>query len=130
MRPLIAWVKAGADPDKAPKYGDQEWILLVIDGDGPRQYHHKLLYPEAQSYPVTLGSGRDIALGALRAKKSPREAVAIACDEDVWSGGEIQVVDLREALGLVAAPRRTVMRGVNPKTGKNIIGLEKLEAAE
>ena len=41
--------------------------------------------------PVALGSGGDIALGALAAGASVQEAVEIATSFDVFSGGEVQV---------------------------------------
>ena len=100
FRPLVDWVKAGADPDKAPKVGDLEWGLLVITRERAVHYQSKCVFPEDVTYPFTTGSGRDIALGALRAGKSAREAVELACEDDVWSGGKILSFNISEALGL------------------------------
>ena len=41
--------------------------------------------------PVALGSGGDIALGALAAGATVEEAVEIATSFDVFSGGDVQV---------------------------------------
>lgn len=49
--------------------------------------------------PFCLGSGRDIARGALAAGADSRRAVEIACELDVDCGGEIQVVTLDSLRG-------------------------------
>ena len=99
MRPLVDWVKAGADPDKLPKFGEMAWGLLVISRTRAVHYQSRCHFPEEVSYPFTTGSGREIALGAMRAGRSAREAVEIACEEDVWSGGKILSYNISEALG-------------------------------
>lgn len=104
LRPLIEWVKAGADPERAPKTAESDWgCLLVIDGlgkEGARCYFSKAPYPDSVDFPFAIGSGREIALGAMKAGKTPRQALDIAADCDIYSGGEIQVVDIAQALGL------------------------------
>ena len=101
MRPVIEWVKAGADPQHIPKVADNDWgVLLVIDREGMRCYSSKVPYAENIDLPFAMGSGRQMAWGALKAGMSPLEAVGIACDGDPWSGGEIQVINISEALGL------------------------------
>ena len=97
--PLIKWVTDGADPEKIPK-GDLRWQLLVITRTAFVTYSNTCPYAERQDYPFTTGSGRDVAYGAMKAGKSPREAVAIAAEDDLYTGGEIQVVNIAEALGL------------------------------
>lgn len=41
-----------------------------------------------------IGSGRDFALAAMRLGKSPREAVELSAEFDVYTGGEIEVVEI------------------------------------
>lgn len=41
-----------------------------------------------------VGSGREIALGAMHAGASPREAVKIACKLNAFSGGSVRVLYL------------------------------------
>lgn len=41
-----------------------------------------------------IGSGRDFALAAMRLGKSAREAVEIAAEFDIYTGGNIDVVDI------------------------------------
>ena len=97
--PLIKWHQAGADPDKLPKCGyEGGWALVVIDRDGIRRYTDKCPYADPARYPYVDGSGYQYALGAVKAGADPAEAVRIACECDVHSGGEVQVVDIAEAL--------------------------------
>lgn len=118
---IIDWEQAGAK-DKPPSEGvDNKWTLLAMRADGSR-----LLYTSSTPYPVPLpmlfaiGSGADYAMGAMRAGKSPREAIEIIRDHrlDVWTGGEIQVVELMD----VFARKTQLVK--NEKTGKNIVRLE------
>ena len=117
-RALIDWIAAGAHADKAPKI---DFSALVIDRTGARRYSNELPYAQEVRFPHADGSGDRWAMGAMKAGKSPREAVEIACSLDVYSGGTIQVVELDEVFG-----RKTVSV-INPKTGKRVI---RLAAAE
>jgi ATP-dependent HslUV protease subunit HslV len=44
---------------------------------------------------LALGSGREIALGALWAGKSAEQAVEAACEHNVWTRGPVQSLRLR-----------------------------------
>lgn len=46
--------------------------------------------------PMSVGSGSCFALAAMKAGNSAEEAVKVACELDVYSGGEITVVQLEE----------------------------------
>lgn len=46
--------------------------------------------------PMSVGSGSCFALAAMKAGSSAEEAVKVACELDVYSGGEITVVQLEE----------------------------------
>lgn len=46
--------------------------------------------------PMSVGSGSCFALAAMKAGVSAEEAVKVACELDVYSGGEITVVQLEE----------------------------------
>ena len=100
---LIKWHQDGADAGKLPPAADARWSLVVIDAKGPRHYGHLAAYPERITYPYTVGTGYEYAMGALKAGASAQRAVEIACEIDIHSGGEIQVVNIKEALGM--APR-------------------------
>ena len=46
--------------------------------------------------PMSVGSGSCFALAAMKAGNSAEEAVKVACELDVYSGGEITIVQLEE----------------------------------
>jgi hypothetical protein len=99
LDPLIAWSEAGAAAKDVPqKYGDG-WSFLVISREGRKLYTSGCPYPTPVPKEFTLGSGGDYARGAMRAGKSPAEAVAIAIELDAASGGTIRVIDIAEVLG-------------------------------
>lgn len=97
--PLMKWV-AGGREGEPPKCtgGDDPWTMLIIDASGIRRIDAGAPYPYFVPAPAAIGSGRDFAITALDLGKSPREAVEMACKRDVWSGGEILVIDIAEAL--------------------------------
>ena len=98
---LVEWEKDGArgsPPSLAP---EMMWTLLVIRRkDGLRVYTSKCPYPSIVPARFAIGSGADYATAAMHCGLSPEQAVALVRDRrlDVWTGGEIQVVDIAEAL--------------------------------
>jgi ATP-dependent protease HslVU (ClpYQ) peptidase subunit len=50
---------------------------------------------EANRGMMAIGSGGEIAIGAMASGKSAREAVAIACDWDINSKGPVHELELR-----------------------------------
>lgn len=102
MPAAIAWHKAGADPREAPRHWDGPdggWTLIVIER-GPKctLYRSRLPYPDPHPFPQAFGSGCNFAMGALLAGASPRNAIEVASRLNVYTGGEIQVVNIAEAL--------------------------------
>ena len=99
---LIQWHASGADPDKQPKFATgptYDWYMLVIRAGAPTRYYHEgSPYGVEIDPPFALGSGGDYALGAMGAGADAKEAVVIATHLDVKTGGEIQVVNIAEAL--------------------------------
>lgn len=93
-RAYIDWLNGGP-PVENNKEDSFHLLILALDGTAT------ILYPEGTSDPVdlpaALGSGGDIALGAMLAGKSPKEAVEIAILRDVWSGGKVTVETLKES---------------------------------
>lgn len=107
LAPLAEWHNAGADPNSTPVRGeDGGWALLVIDdhyGEARmRLYDSEAPYPVVVGPPYVMGSGGRWAMGAMLAGVDARRAVEIACLKDVYSGGELHVVNIAEALGLQA----------------------------
>jgi ATP-dependent protease HslVU (ClpYQ) peptidase subunit len=88
----INWVLAGMPAESQPTNADESSIIIV----DPRG--HATLFAEiavAQPMPRkqwALGSGGDLAMGAMAAGADARTAVKIACKLDVYSGGRIVVL--------------------------------------
>ena len=62
--------------------------VLMYDGNTPIDM--------GSDVPMSVGSGSCFALAAMKAGNSAEEAVKVACELDVYSGGEITVVQLEE----------------------------------
>ncbi len=62
--------------------------VLMYDGNTPIDM--------GSDVPMSVGSGSCFALAAMKAGNSAEEAVKVACELDVYSGGEIAVVQLEE----------------------------------
>ena len=100
-RTIVNWYAAGADPNNLPRIdGAEKWYLLVIDSEGMRFFSSLIPYPTRTKSPFTMGQGGEYAMGALQHGATPEEAVAIAIKMCTGCGGEIQVIDIAEALGL------------------------------
>lgn len=77
---LLAWWKAGADPEKWPPFqrNDAQWVLMVIaDANGCRYYENEP-FPVAAYGRRAFGQGREVAAGAMAAGADARRAVEIA----------------------------------------------------
>lgn len=88
----IAWVMAGLPPDNQPASVDDS-TLIIIDPRGRARLFADV--PVAQPVPRkkwAIGSGSDIALGAMAMGADARQAVKVACKLDVYSGGKIVVL--------------------------------------
>lgn len=84
------WPK-GEKPDLAEKFE-----ALILSPNGTVEWIGKALEPLPYFAPMTIGSGAGLALGAMLAGKSPEEAVAIAIERDINSGGNITVIRIDE----------------------------------
>lgn len=68
-----------------------EWDALRLMPDGTGLYYcdkHPTLGAPC-SWPATLGTGGELALGAMLAGKTPKQAVEIAAQRDTDTGGTI-----------------------------------------
>ena len=98
---LISWHHAGADASKMPTYkGDGGWYLIVFQADGMYTYSNDVPYSMGDEIkaPMAFGSGQNWAMGAMLAGKSAKEAVEIACKVDIYSGGQIKVMNIADTL--------------------------------
>lgn len=71
---------------------------IFVTPDGVYAYDENLI-PIKVDLPFAMGSGGQIALGAMLAGKSPQQAVMIACKIDIWTGGVITTLTLTAQKG-------------------------------
>lgn len=99
--PVRRWYENGAKPEDAPK-GDRDnpWHLVVVDQNGVQVYAWDTPYPDPCPTPWAWGSNTELAIALMRSGKSAAEAAKQVCEWSINAGGEIQVVNIAEALGL------------------------------
>lgn len=88
---FLEWYQQGRDPEKRPENIESgEFGAVVLTGEGRLIKYFAECYPiEHNSEFITLGSGGEIAVGAMAQGASPYEAVRTASQFNVWTGGEI-----------------------------------------
>jgi len=97
---LIAWHHAGADPATYPVVDDKfAATMLVLEAPMRGTYYAtEVRRPDPVEFPFAMGTGQDFATGAVLAGASVQRAVEIASLRDIYTGGEITVVDIAAAL--------------------------------
>lgn len=69
-------------------------IFKVTSREDPVDYKDEVGFTPISRKIAACGSGNELALGAMAAGKTAREAVAIACDFDINSRGPVHVMRL------------------------------------
>lgn len=95
--PVVEWLENGG---KKPKV--QRLSALHLRADGSLWYFNELLNPSGADLPCAVGSGMDLAIGAMEAGASPEMAVEIAARRDPDTGGTITVLHIEPAVRAVA----------------------------
>lgn len=94
---LLRWVGLmGADCRNAdvPRSEDKDTSVLIAYPDGSVEWiggHDGRVIVDAGFHAI--GSGGEIAIGAMAFGATAEQAVEIACRLDVWSGGPVQVLN-------------------------------------
>ena len=96
-RKLIRWLRDGGDK---PEVGDAE--AIVLNTDGTVEWWDKQFEPIQYVVPMAIGSGGDIAIGAMLAGVEPCEAVRLTMERDRSCGGDITVFHRPRKLRRVA----------------------------
>jgi len=94
---FFSWMERGEpdDPAQKPTLEDDDFIALVLRKSGVYWYGSKLIPGGIPSgTPAAIGSGGDVAMGAMLAGKDPANAVRLACRVDSNSGGKIRTLKL------------------------------------
>jgi ATP-dependent protease HslVU (ClpYQ) peptidase subunit len=83
-----AWM---TDPAaETPKLGD-DFTALILNVDGTVDWIDCALIPVKSLAPAAIGSGCELAIGAMLAGANPAQAVGIAGQRDTGTGGEITI---------------------------------------
>lgn len=100
---LMAWALAAfrdADAPDAPEWRgcpakDVEGAMLVVTPTrGLLVFTDQAPYPDPEAWPFAVGTGGDIALGAMGAGVTAMEAVKLAMRWDLKTGGEVDFIDV------------------------------------
>jgi ATP-dependent protease HslVU (ClpYQ) peptidase subunit len=99
--PVIEWFEAGAVAKDGVSGTDKEpWLMLVLDREGMFNVYSGAPYVLPFDAPFAIGSGGDYALGAMMHGATAAESVGVAAKLDITTGGDVQVFNIAEALGL------------------------------
>lgn len=84
---IVEWLEAGGEPPKLDDGGN----VLVLTPAGEIFLLDKYCKPVPVEAPAAIGSGMDLAIGAMEAGATPVQAVEIASRRDPGTGGSITV---------------------------------------
>lgn len=93
---LIRWHQSGYSFADFPNPKGLDGALLAVQADSRQAVllTAEMPYPDLESFPAALGTGSDLALGAMGAGVTAMEAVRIAMRWDLMTGGHVEFVDL------------------------------------
>ena len=91
---VIQWFRDGERQEVKPKFEGDEWPrIILLRSDGSCWEYEKHLVPmRIYEQFWAIGSGRELAIGAMAQGASARGAVEIAMRWDTGSGGEVEVL--------------------------------------
>lgn len=88
---VMRWMSEGRDPDFEPVFIEPEFeVLMIRNGTG------YFFSGELEGYevwpPFAIGTGREVALGAMTAGSTAKKAVEAACKLDPNSAAPVKVI--------------------------------------
>lgn len=88
---VLAWVEAGMDTEKTPDVGNDWFDCLIVDPEGQGYFARSNFFfaGPLQAEWFAVGSGAEVAKGALLMGATAEEAVGIAAQVDPYTGGPI-----------------------------------------
>ena len=95
-RPFLEFLETGKKPDNADDIGGFNGLVLRPGGTVELYCSFEMVQTTDPDFPVAIGSGAEIAVGAMMAGKTADEAVAVACERDCYSGGKISVFSVED----------------------------------
>lgn len=94
------WLESGAHME--PPTLEEEFGALLLDPSGRVEIVSSSCIGQEAKAPIAIGSGMDLAIGAMDAGLSAEAAVEIASRRDPHTGGKITVLHLEPKLKEVA----------------------------
>jgi len=92
MCKFLSWVEEGADPKHFPKFTDNFTGLLVGKGGKVCFVRSDGISRPVEAPFYAIGSGEEVAKGALVAGATAGEAVQAAIHIDLYSGGSVEAL--------------------------------------
>lgn len=96
---VFDWLEAGGGEENKKKFGlarEVKCQVLTINKNGEVISYEGQLYPMKTNSPwYALGSGSDVALGALEMGATAKEAVQVASKYDVNTGGTVHTLSIK-----------------------------------
>lgn len=91
---FLDWTTSGMNPDDYPRDFLKDTDIVFVDkyGIGVFEDYHK---PIPVSLPFSMGSGGNIALGAMAAGASPDKAVKLASKYDPFTDSKVKTYKLK-----------------------------------
>lgn len=90
---LEIWLNEGGD---FPSVDEDNFDCLLLDLDGRVWCYNERGNRSEEMLPAAVGSGTDLAVGAMEHGATPKEAVEIACKRHSESGGTIICLALKQ----------------------------------
>jgi ATP-dependent HslUV protease subunit HslV len=87
---LLAWIEAGAQGEQPG--GDAG--VVIVDDDGASYYDDGVSERCSRAPFKAWGTGGCLAMGAMAAGASAEQAVRIACEWDIYTGGDVIALSL------------------------------------
>jgi hypothetical protein len=91
LKVFVDFLETGVQPDDISEFGRSNALVLLPDGSVDLYCLFRHVQRTPPTFPIAIGSGAEIAIGAMVSGKTAEEAVAIACMRDCYSGGPISV---------------------------------------
>lgn len=115
--PLKLWVVEGAGAADIPFRDDRhaDWHLWVFKPEGLFEAMASAPRLCPCNTPNAIGSGARFAIGAFAMGATPRQAVEVAMRFDIYSGGDVEVMDIAEVLGLPKVRGSADVKTLTPK---------------
>lgn len=92
VRWWMDWVLAGLQPDDQPDHAEDATIIIVDPRGRARMFAEAAVSQTLPRRKWAIGSGSDLALGAMAMGADARTAVKVACKFDVYTSGRVVVL--------------------------------------